>query len=154
MLEKKITFNLFFSPNRHTNVLVGAELGFNPSKNEISGKQLAVVYKTPELVLHSNYSNENEISGSIYQRLNPKLETSLTAGWNHGSNSSKFNVGCLYKLDCCTSVRAKVNNNSQIGLSLTHRLREGINLTLSALIDGKSLNGGQHKLGAGLEFEA
>ena len=112
-------------------MLVGAELGFNPSKNEISGKQLAVVYKTPELVLHSNYSNENEISGSIYQRLNPKLETSVTGAWNHGSNSSKFNLGCHYKLDCCTSVRAKVNNNSQIGLGFTHRLREGINLTLS-----------------------
>lgn len=133
--------------------MCGLELGFEPSKNQINGKQVSLVYKTPEFVLHSNYSNENDISGSIYQKINPKLETAITLGWNSGSNVSKFNFGCAYKLDCCSSVRAKVNNNSQIGLGFTHRLRDGINLTLSALIDGKNLNQGGHKLGLGLEFQ-
>lgn len=30
----------------------------------------------------------------------------------------------------------------------------GIKLTLSALLDGKNINAGGHKLGLGLEFEA
>lgn len=30
----------------------------------------------------------------------------------------------------------------------------GIKLTLSALLDGKNINGGGHKLGLGLEFQA
>ena len=145
--------SLIYYPIRQQNLLCGVEVGFEPSKNQISGRQLALVYKTPEFVLHSNYSNENEITGSIYQKLNPKLETGITLGWNSGSNVSKFNLGCIYKLDCCSSVRAKVNNNSQIGLGFTHRLRDGINLTLSALIDGKNLNQGGHKLGLGLEFQ-
>jgi len=138
---------------QHQNLLCGLEFGFEPSKNQISGKQIALVYKTPEFVLHSNYSNENEISGSVYQKLNKNLETGITLGWNNGSNTSKVNVGALYKLDCCSSVKAKVNNNSQIGLAFTHKLREGINLTLSALIDGKNLNQGGHKLGLGIEFQ-
>ena len=143
----------FLSHCRHSNLLAGLEFGFEPSNNKLTGKQISFVYKTPEFVLHSNYSNENEVSGSIYQKLNPKLETGITLGWNTGSNSSKFNLGCIYKLDCCSSVRAKVNNNSQIGLGFTHKLRDGVNLTLSALIDGKNLNQGGHKLGMGLEFE-
>jgi len=139
---------------QHQNLLCGLECGFEPNKdNKITGKQMSLVYKTPELVLHTNYSNDNEISGSIYQKLKPNLETGITLGWNNGSNTSKVNVGCVYKLDCCSSVRAKVNNNSQIGLGFTHRLRDGINLTLSALLDGKNLNQGGHKLGLGIEFQ-
>lgn len=33
-------------------------------------------------------------------------------------------------------------------------LGSGIKLTLSALLDGKNINAGGHKLGLGLEFEA
>lgn len=33
-------------------------------------------------------------------------------------------------------------------------LDSGIKLTLSALLDGKNINAGGHKLGLGLEFEA
>lgn len=156
-----MTFNIFNILNlyhlyllRHQNLLVGLDLGFEPSKSQINSKQLALVYKTPEFVLHSNYSHENEITGSIYQKLNPQLESGVQLAWNTNSNSSKFNVGCVYKLDSFSSVRAKVNNSSQIGLGFTHKLRQGINLTLSALIDGKNLNQGGHKLGLGLEFES
>lgn len=50
--------------------------------------------------------------------------------------------------------QAKVNNTSQIGLGITHRLRQGITLSLSTMIDGKNFNQGGHKLGLGFELEA
>lgn len=34
------------------------------------------------------------------------------------------------------------------------RKKESIKLTLSALLDGKNVNAGGHKLGLGLEFQA
>ncbi|GAB5566704.1 voltage-dependent anion-selective channel protein 1 [Prionailurus iriomotensis] len=49
---------------------------------------------------------------------------------------------------------AKVNNSSLIGLGYTQTLKPGIKLTLSALLDGKNVNAGGHKLGLGLEFQA
>ena len=50
--------------------------------------------------------------------------------------------------------KAKVNNNSQVGVAYTQRLRDGIKLTLSSLIDTKNLNQGGHKIGLGLDMEA
>ncbi|XP_074011486.1 non-selective voltage-gated ion channel VDAC1 isoform X4 [Numenius arquata] len=66
---------------------------------------------------------------------------------------SNFAVG--YKTDeFQLHTNAKVNNSSLIGLGYTQTLKPGIKLTLSALLDGKNVNAGGHKLGLGLEFEA
>jgi voltage-dependent anion channel protein 1 len=43
-------------------------------------------------------------------------------------------------------------NSSSLGYNQT--LKPGINLTLSALLDGKNINTGSHKLGLGLQFQA
>jgi len=55
-----------------------------------------------------------------------------------------------YKLDDDASVNAKVNNQSHIGLGYTQKLREGIKLNVSTLIDAKNVNSGGHKVGLGL----
>ncbi|MDG2671319.1 hypothetical protein P7M43_32710, partial [Vibrio parahaemolyticus] len=59
-----------------------------------------------------------------------------------------------YRLHCRTSLSAKVNNASLIGLGYTQSLRPGVKLTLSALVDGKNFNAGGHKVGLGFELEA
>jgi len=47
---------------------------------------------------------------------------SWTAG---GESTSRFGIGTRYLLDSCTALRAKVNNQSQIGLGFEQRIREG-----------------------------
>lgn len=42
-----------------------------------------------------------------------------------GSNDTTFGLACKYQLDSDASVRAKVNNNSQIGLGYQQKLRDG-----------------------------
>lgn len=93
--------------------------------------------------------------------------------WSSGSSNTRFGIGAKYDLDRDASIRAKVNNTSQIGLGYQQRLRDGkiliiivlhvfifsafylgITLTLSALIDGKNFNSGGHKIGLALELEA
>lgn len=51
-------------------------------------------------------------------------------------------------------LQAKVNNVSQVGLSYQQKLRDGVTMTLSTLIEGKNFNQGGHKVGLGLDFEA
>jgi len=74
--------------------------------------------------------------------------------WTVGSNDTKFGFGAKYCPDRDTTLRAKVNNASQVGVSFQHRIRNGVNLTLSSLIDGKNFNQGGHKFGIALDFEA
>ncbi len=50
--------------------------------------------------------------------------------------------------------QGKVNNHGQIGLGYTQNLRSGVKLSLSALVEGKNINAGGHKIGAALTFES
>ena len=45
-----------------------------------------------------------------------------------------------YEVDRETSLRAKLNNSRQLGLSYSQLIRPGIRLCLSSLIDGMNLN--------------
>jgi len=78
----------------------------------------------------------------------------VNLGWTASKNETSFGIGCKYALDSNASLRAKVNNSSQIGLGYQQKLRDGVTLTLSSLIDGKNFNQGGHKLGLALELEA
>ena len=78
----------------------------------------------------------------------------MNLGWTASSNTTSFGVAVKYILDSNGSVRAKINNSSQIGLGYQQKVRDGVILTLSTLIDGKNFNQGGHKLGLALELES
>ena len=103
---------------------------------------------------HGNRNDGTEFGGSIYQKVNEKIETSINLAWTAGSNNIRFGITAKYKLDCRTSLSVKVNNASLTGLGYTQTLRPGVKLTLSALTDGKNFNAGGHKVGLGFELEA
>lgn len=78
----------------------------------------------------------------------------MQLSWSSGSNATKFGIGGQYNLDKDATIRAKVNNISQIGLGYQQKLHAGVILSLSTLIDGKNFNAGGHKIGVALELEA
>jgi len=130
------------------------------------------------LIVWKNFrSDGSEYSGSIYQQVNNKLESGILLSWSSINSASSFGIGCLYKLNSATHIRvslnvnwliriftnhliiwsicqAKINNNSQIGIGITHFLHPGIVLSLCSHVEGKSLNEGGHMFGVGLELEA
>ncbi|XP_072037865.1 non-selective voltage-gated ion channel VDAC2-like isoform X2 [Amphiura filiformis] len=134
--------------------LAGAEVSFDTSKSKLTRSNFAMGYKTGDFQLHTCVNEGTDFCGSVYQKVNDNLETAINVGWTSGTNTTRFALGAKYCLDADSSLRAKVSNTSQIGLGYTHQLRDGVKLTLSALIDGKSLNQGGHKLGLGVELEA
>jgi len=67
--------------------------------------------------------------GSVYQKLDSNLETGINVGWSSAKNETSFGIGCKYELDKHASVRAKVNNSSQIGLGYQQKLHEGLLLS-------------------------
>nr|DBA15392.1 TPA: hypothetical protein GDO54_004613 [Pyxicephalus adspersus] len=137
----KLTFDTTFSPN------TGA-------KSKLTKNNFAVGYKTGDFQLHTNVNDGSEFAGSIYQKVSDKLETSVNLAWTAGNNSTRFGIATKYQLDSNASISAKVNNASLVGVGYTQTLRPGVKLTLSALVDGKNINVGGHKLGLGLELEA
>lgn len=139
---------------KYQNWLAGYQTRFDSQKGAISKNNFALGFTTSDFVLHTNVDDGQNFGGSIYQKVSSKLDCGISMNWSAGSNNTLFGVGCKYNLDPEASVRAKVNNASQIGLGYQQKLRDGITLTLSALIDGQNFNGGGHKVGIALELEA
>uniref|UniRef100_A0A2K5Q9W4 Non-selective voltage-gated ion channel VDAC1 n=1 Tax=Cebus imitator TaxID=2715852 RepID=A0A2K5Q9W4_CEBIM len=130
--------------------LAGYQMNFETAKSGVTQSNFAVGYKTDEFQLHTNVNDRTEFSSSIYQKMNKKLET----GWSGLDSNTPFGKAAKYQIDPDACFSAKVNNSSLIGLGYTQTLNPGIKLTLSALLDGKNVNAGGHKLGLGLEFQA
>jgi voltage-dependent anion channel protein 2 len=134
--------------------LAGYQAGYDTNNKKLTKNNFALGFSTGDFILHTNVDDGQEFAGSIYQRVAPNLETGVQIAWTSSGNNTRFGIGAKYDLDREASIRAKINNSSQLGLGYQQRLRDGITLTLSALIDGKNFNSGGHKIGLALELEA
>lgn len=134
--------------------LAGYQMAFDTAKSKLAKSNFAVGYTSGDFTLHTCVNDGQEFAGSIYQRVSPDLETAVNLSWTSGTNATVFALGAKYTLDKNASLSAKVNNSSQIGLGYNQKLRDGVKLTLSALIEGKSISQGGHKVGLGLDLEA
>ncbi|XP_019770281.1 voltage-dependent anion-selective channel isoform X4 [Dendroctonus ponderosae] len=161
--------------------LAGYLAGYDVNNKKLTKSNFALGFTSGDFTLHSNVdwigndaddqSGEAHYGGSIYQAVNAKLEYGIMVDWfngggesddkensgdgDNGGSKTLFGVGAQYQLDPDASLRFKVNSNRQIGLGYQQRLREGVTIWLSALIDGKNLDqAGDHKLGFALELEA
>lgn len=136
--------------------LAGVSAKYDYSKNTLTGSSFALGYTTGDFVLHTNVDNGRDYAASIFQKASPLLDTAIQLSWSAGSSDARFSIGCKYNLDQAAgaAVKAKVNNASQVGLGYSQKLRDGITISLSALIDGKNFNEGGHKIGLSLEMEA
>merc|ERR1711988_2101852 len=72
-------------------------------------------------------------------------QTCFDLGKSAAANSNtKFGIGAKYVLEDGAVVRAKINNSSEIGLGYQQKLRDGVTLTLSTLVNGANFNAGGH----------
>ncbi|XP_054267677.1 voltage-dependent anion-selective channel-like [Macrosteles quadrilineatus] len=134
--------------------LAGVSSKFDSQKAKLVGNSFSLGYAAGNMVFHSSVDNGNDFNGSIYHKVNSNFETGVTLGWSAANNDTRMAVGCKYNLDGDTAVRAKVNKNLHIGLSYQQKLREGVTIALSTLVDGKNFHEGGHKVGFSLELEA
>lgn len=134
--------------------LAGYQMSFDTSKSKLTKSNFAVGYTTGDFTLHTSVDDGSDFTGSVFQRVNKDLETGVLLNWTAGSNATKFGLAAKYIADKDTTIRAKVNNNSQIGLAYEQKIRDGVSLTLSTLVEGRNFNQGGHKIGLGLDFSA
>ena len=65
------------------------------------------------------------MGGSVYQRINNRLETGVQLAWSAGTNQTRFALASKYQLDPQTAIGVKVNNICQVGVSFQQLLRPG-----------------------------
>lgn len=125
-----------------------------PLKESSKKNNFAIGFSAGDFQINTNIDNGETFCGSLYQRVNSRLEAGVQLSWTAGGESTtRFGLGARYLLDPCTALRAKVNNQSQVGLGFEQKIRDGVTLTLSAFVDGKNFKAGGHKIGLALELE-
>jgi len=137
----------------HKGWLAGLQMAYDSSKSKLVKNNFSLGYSMGDFCLHSNINDGAIFGASLYQKVNTNIETGVNLGWTASSNTTSFGVAIKYTLDQTGSVRAKINNSSQIGLGYQQKIRDGVTITLSTLIDGKNFNQGGHKVGLALELE-
>lgn len=136
----------------HSGVLGGVEVELDAGTQAVQKLNYAVGYTGKDFVMHGAFSNGSDILASIYQKLSNDLETAVNLSWSSSTHDTKFGVAAKYNLDKSTFFKIRVDNRSLIGLAYCFPIRNGVDMTVAGQFDGKSINGGGHKLGLGLDF--
>jgi voltage-dependent anion channel protein 2 len=138
----------------HKGWLAGYQTCFDLGKSAITKNNFGIGYSASDFVLHTSVVNGTDFGGSVYQKVSPKLETGVNLGWSSANSSTSFGIGAKYVLEDGAAIRAKINNKSEIGLGYQQKLRDGVTVTLSTLVNSANINAGGHKVGVSLEMEA
>lgn len=138
----------------HKGWLAGYQTSFDLAKSAVTKNNFGLGYAAGDCVLHTSLTNGTEFGGSVYQKLSPALETGVTLGWSTAGAATKFGIGAKYVLADGAVVRAKVNNSSEVGLGYQQKLRDGVTVTLSTLINVANFNARCRKVGVALEISA
>merc|ERR1712122_377572 len=138
----------------HKGWLAGYQTCFDLNKSAVTKSNFGLGYSASDFVLHTSLTNGTDFGGSVFQKLSPNLETGVTLGWSSANTATKFGLGAKYVLADGAVVRAKVNNSSEVGLGYQQKLRDGVTVTLSTLINAANINAGNHKVGVSLEMSA
>lgn len=138
----------------HKGWLAGYQTCFDLSKSSVTKNNFGLGYTAPDFVLHTSVVNGTDFGGSVFQKVSPTLETGVSLGWSSASSATTFGIAAKHVLADGAAIRTKINNKCEVGLGYQQKLRDGVTLTLSTLLNSANINAGGHKIGLALEMEA
>ena len=102
-------------------------MAYDTASSRLTKSILALGYKAPDFELFSSMTNGADYSGSIHHKVSPALETAVLFNWTHDKDASaapSFAIGAKYAIDDDSSIAAKINQSSALGLSYAQVLLE------------------------------
>lgn len=137
----------------YQNILVGVQGGYSVEKAAVTQTNVALGYVSNNYVLHASINDQTFFNGSLYQKVNDKMEIGVNAGWKQGDPMPQFGLATQYKMDKDWTVRAKALHVGQLHVASSHQLNPHFKLILSTGIEMKNFKEGGHKFGMGIEYE-
>lgn len=133
----------------------GYQASYDTANSKMTANNASLTYKDGDFVIHSGINDASKYVGSVHHQVNSKLSAAAMLNWTSGTKDpSSLTVCGKYVVDDDTYIKAKLDNNLRLGISYIQSLRPGVQLTMSSLINAKSLENGGHKLGLSLNFNA
>jgi len=133
--------------------LLGATGSFDVSSTALKSNGISLAYHGEGYKITSSMCDFARYGGSIHHKVSDTLSAAAAVSWSEGTSPS-LTVASQYQIDGDSSMKVKVDNGLHVGLSYICKLRDGVQATLSALVNAKDINAGGHKLGLCLNFDA
>jgi len=134
----------------------GFQIGYRTPLSKVPGLgDVAIGYTNHDFEVCTQVTKAGSlITGSLFHGVKKaKVLTSFLASWDAAADVTTFVLGGQYNVADDTFFKAKVDQTSSIGLAYSQSFKNGLTLTVSALLDGKALHSGAHKCGIGIEFD-
>jgi len=133
----------------------GYQACYDTGSSKLTANNASLTYKDGDFVVHSAINDGSKYVGSIHHQVNSNLSAAAMLQWASGSKDPASLTVCgRYDIDGETYMKAKLDNQLHLGISYVQSLRPGVQLTMSSLINAKSLENGGHKLGLSLNLSA
>lgn len=137
----------------HKGFHAGYHASYDTGNKVLLNNNVSLTYKKCNLVVHAAaLLNASTYVGSVHHSINKQL--SVAAVVQHSGSGSSAAVGGSYSVDDDTCIKAKLDNNLCLGMAYVQKLKPGLQLTMSGLLNGKALEQGGHKVGLSLNFDA
>jgi len=135
----------------HKSYNVGAKLGLDAASMALTSKEVAFNWAAGNLTATVKSSLAGDFNAVIHNAVSPKLALATSCTFN--SKGSTLALAGQQKGCCGTTNNFKLANNGRFTVSHVTPFMSSAKLTISGDFDSTNLNGGSHKLGAGLKFD-
>ncbi|XP_064387443.1 voltage-dependent anion-selective channel protein 2-like [Halichondria panicea] len=132
----------------------GYQVGYNTSNAKLTANNVAVGYQGADFTVNTKLADIADCQTSVFHKASDKTEVGLSTRYNLQTSNVSLGLATKYTLNDGAILKAKVNNQGQIGMAYTQSLRTGVKLNLSCLVEGRNINAGGHKLGMAIDFES
>ncbi|CAJ0579865.1 unnamed protein product, partial [Mesorhabditis spiculigera] len=130
--------------------LFGAQATFDTTTNKLAGTQLSFGHQAGDYTIHTAVINSNDFGASLFHRIGRNVELGAQLGWKTGASGVTYGLATKYAPSKDIVFRGKINNESNVAISATHSISQGLNLNLTSHFN--LTNNEAHKFGLGLEY--
>jgi len=137
----------------HQGWLLGFQGTFDTASSKLTATNFSFGRQMGDYAMHTFVNDGTEFGANLYHKISPTVEIGSQFGWTTGDQITRYGLAAQYKMTCDMTLRAKINNNSQVAIAATHSLSPLLKLTLSSQFNLHQFQDGGHKFGIGLEYE-
>lgn len=78
-------------------------MNFETLKSQVTQSSFVIGYMMDEFQVHANLNDQTEFGGSIYQKVNKKLEIAISLSQRAGNSNTHFRTAVKYQVGPDTS---------------------------------------------------
>merc|ERR1711935_803499 len=115
-----------------------------------SDPMAALLYKRADFSIFAS-SNGKKMAADAIHKVNDKTAAAFNVNFNLEKSSVDVGLGVEHKTNGST-YKVKALSKGAVGVSFKHPVKDGVNVTLAAELNAKSMQIDAHKVGLSLEF--